>query len=247
MNIRCSRAALLLLSASVFVLLAQPAAAQLGNTRLGAVAGYVFDDTGKVVVGATVFLAQSLPSSAARTAAPPVITGPQVATGVTDAKGRFLASVPAGNYIACATPAAAGLLNPCHWAASAPAFSATAGQITVAPNIVLTHGAVIPIHVNDPQQLMTPATGPVAMDCRFQIVTAKGYRYDAAITAHSATSRDYEITVPYGTAFSLQVIAPHLVVSGSAGEPVAAAGESVLAPAGTSLQTLNHTVTGVKP
>src|SRR5271157_2356007 len=149
MGIRYTNAVFLVLSASVPVLLGQAAAAQQrggpGLVGPGAVQGYVLDEAGKAVVGASVSISQALPAGVARTAAPPVITGPQITTSVTDAKGVFLAALPAGDYVACANAAAPGLLNPCHWAASAPVFSVTAGQSTVTPNIVMAKGAVVPI------------------------------------------------------------------------------------------------------
>ena len=114
------------LSVSILsVCLAAPglAPAQQSMSPSGAVRVQVVDETGKPISPARVFISQALPSTATRPPAPPVITGPQVGTAYTDQNGHFVAFLPAGSYIACAETTTQGVLDPCHWATSAPTFT----------------------------------------------------------------------------------------------------------------------------
>jgi hypothetical protein len=143
---------------------------------------------------------------------------------------EFVVFLAAGNYVACGQSTTQGLLDPCHWALAAPTFTITGGQTTAGVNVVMAAGAVVPIHVNDPNRLLAPAAAAIEMDCRFQMVTPQGRRYEAIIVGHSSVSRDYQITIPFGMALSLRALCPHLVVNDASGAPVAAAGVSVTVP-----------------
>jgi hypothetical protein len=214
----------------------------------GSVTGMVVDDTGKPVVRARVFIQAGFPPGLAKQpAGPPVLTGPNVVTTMSDNKGAFsVGHLLTGHYVACAHPATQGLLNPCHWSATAPEFTIVAGKPAPAVKITLTKGAVLPIHVDDPQQLLAPVKGIMAGDLQFHIVTAKGTHHLAYIVATNKTSRDHSITVPFGTPVTVQVYSPHLVVNDSTGKPAAAAGISVGVPTAASPATLTYTVTGTK-
>ena len=111
----------------------------------GSVAGSVLDSTSKAIPGVVrVFLSQALPPDAVRHAAPPVQTSPQVTSRLVDSAGNFkIATLAPGSYVACASTATPGYLDPCHWAASAPTFTITAGQPIVGVKIVLAKGAVV--------------------------------------------------------------------------------------------------------
>ena len=213
----------------------------------GTVKGTVVDDTGKPVSGARVFISHALPSTARKSVGPPTITGAIAGSVLADSSGSFEATgIRAGDYVACAQTTAQGLLDPCHWAQQAPEFTVTAGQTTAGIKISMAHGAVIPIHVNDPQGLLTPATTAIDLACQFHIVTARGLHYNATIQASSATGRDYSITVPFGAPVTLQAISPHLALNDSTGNAVSAVGAAVNAPTFGSNPTLVYTVTGKK-
>jgi len=198
---------ILTLVVSVLVLGAPLAAQSTPNP--GAVTGSVVDDSGKPVIHARIFINQALPANVARPAAPPVITGPHVITAMTDYQGNFISGhLAAGSYVACAQYAAQGLLDPCHWSTAAPNFTIAAGQTTAGVKITMTKGAIVTVHVDDPQHLLAPSPGAVQSDLRFQFVTAKGDRYDAVITAHNQTSRDHTVTLPFGAPVTLQVVVP---------------------------------------
>jgi len=212
----------------------------------GPIQGSVSDDTGKPVPGAQVLINQALPAGSPQFTAPPVVTGPLVISVTADSNGTFhVSALPPGEYVACAEVTTPGLLDPCHWAASAPTFAVTAGNNTTNVDITMARGAVVPIHVNDPQSLLQPVAGsPNPPDFQVHVVTGKGFHYRAAVQASSANSRDLAVTVPFGAAVTLRVATAHLKVSDQNGNPVSAAGSSVTAPSGGSPATVEFTITG---
>jgi len=214
-----------------------------GATIDGSVTGSVVDNAGLPVAGARVFISQALPPSS-KPAGPPTVTGPRVATVTTDAAGAFsVGKIQAGQYVACAETAAAGLLDPCHWAASAPEFTVVAGEALGGITIPMARGAVLSINVSDPQGLLSAVTGTIDPACRFDIVTAKGLHYSARIQASAAGSRNHAITIPFGTPLNLQVISPHLVLADSTGKTISSAA-AVSVAAGVIPATIAYTVTG---
>lgn len=93
----------------------------------GGLTGLVVDDSGHAVAGARVLINHA-PFGIPPALAPPVITGPTAAMAVTDSGGSFQASnLLPGPYIACAETIATGLLDPCHWSASAPVVTVSPG------------------------------------------------------------------------------------------------------------------------
>jgi hypothetical protein len=182
----------------------------------------------------------------AKAAGPPTVTGPRIAVVTADLLGRFGAvAIPGGTYVACAQAPVEGFLDPCHWAAAAPGFALIAGEKLTGVTITMARGAVIPIHVNDPQGLLPAAVGPFNPSCRFDVVTAKGLHYPARIQAQSIGSEDHAATIPFGAALQLQIISPHLVLADSSGKTVTSAAPISVAP-GLSAAQLIYTVTGKK-
>ena len=166
---------------------------------------------------------------------------------MTNSRGQFAAFLPPGNYVACAQSAAQGDLDPCHWATAAPTFTVSKSEVVSGIKIAMAAGAVLTIQINDPNQLLAPVSGPTSPDCRVQVVTSKGHRYEAIIANATSTSRSHVITVPFGATYSLQVISPKLAVNNSSGAPVEAAGASVTAPASGNPPAVTFAVSGVKP
>jgi hypothetical protein len=219
------------------------------TAKPGAAKGSVVDPNGAPVVRARIFIAQALPAAMARPAGPPVLTGPQMTTTMSDNTGAFVVpSLPPGNYVACAEPLTPGLLDPCQWGTSAPEFTVTSGQTTTGVQIEVARGAVIPIHINDPQQLLQPVLGGrTDPNLRIHLVTARGFHYEAPIVAQAAGGRDHAATVPYGAAFSLLVLTPRLTVSDATGKPAVSASAVTAVTAGAAPSTVVYTITGVNP
>ncbi len=220
-----------------------------GVSLPGAIGGSVIDDSGRPVSGARVLINLAPPAGAARFTSPPVETGALVTVVTADANGIFQVPVlPAGQYIACAESAAPGLLDPCHWSASAPTFTVDAAK-GIAPLVVtMTRGAIIPIHVSDPLTLLQPMTpSSASMDLQVHVVTNKGLHLNAPVQASSAVGRDYAATVPFGAAITLRVMAsPNLKVNDQSGNPIDAAGTSVMPVSGASPVAVEYVVAGTK-
>lgn len=212
----------------------------------GSLIGSVVDDGGKPVAGARVLISYAT-SIKSPIPAPPVVTGPLAATVTADATGTFHADgLAPDQYIACAETSTPGYLDPCHWSASAPTFTVSAGQTTSGVRIVMAKGSVLRVHVDDPQQLLKPVAGPVDLDFEIHVVTSKGVRYSAPIQASTALGRDHAITIPFDTSVSVRVLAAHLAVKDQSGKLFAALGTSVNVPTGTTPSVIGLTVTGKK-
>ena len=191
----------------------------LAASTAGSLQGSVVDDGGTPVGGARVTISYALPQYAPHQAAPPVVTGPLAATAVADARGLFnIASLPPGQYVACAEATAPGLLNPCHWATAAPVFGITPGKETTGVKITLARGATLPVSISDPKSLLTPAKGDTDLNLQVHIVTAKGVHHNVPIQSSTGLARNHVATVPFGTAVTVQILAANLTVNDQTGK-----------------------------
>ena len=215
----------------------------------GTVQGSVVDDSGRPVVGAHVLISFALPATSPQFAPPPVVTGPLAAMVKADSNGIFsVGNLAAGQYIACAEVTTPGLLDPCHWAASAPTFTVSTGKATASVNITMARGAVVPVHIDDPLALLAPVTASsINFDLQVHVVTNDGLHHNAPVQASSAVSRDYAATVPFGTAFTLQVMASaHLKVNDQTGNAISAVGTSLTLASGVTPATVEYSIAGTK-
>ena len=237
---RCARAVGLIISAALL-----PSSVVLAATSNGSLSGLVADDSGKPIAGARVTLSRALPSSG-RASGPPTITGPRVAVVFADSRGIFsLNAIQAGAYVACAQAPIEGFLDPCHWGSTAPHLTVVAGQRFSGLVVTLPRGAVIPIHVNDPQGLLAPRSGSFDRNCEFHIVTPRGLHYSARIQDSGPSGRNHAITVPFGSSFTLQVMAAHFVLADTAGK-AANAPATITSSLGASIAPMIYTVVGRK-
>ena len=210
------------------------------------ITGMVADDSGHAVPGARVLINYA-PSVKVFVTAPPVITGPLAATVIADGNGTFKADgLAPGQYIACAETTFPGYLDPCHWATSAPAFTVIAGQTTSGISIVMPKGSVLHIHVDDPQQLLRPVTGPIDLEFQIHVVTPKGLHYSAPLQSSTAVARDHAITIPFGIPVNLLVLSAHYTVNDQSGKSFASTGTSVSTPSGATPAAIIFSVTGKK-
>jgi hypothetical protein len=230
-------------SSFVFLTILGPLHAQ---TSSAAVTGTVVDDAGNPVAAARVLISHAVPANGPHFPAPPTITGHLTATIVSDGNGNFTATnLPAGQYVMCAEVTTQGLLDPCHWAVSAPSFTLTDGQPVSGLKIVMAKGAVLTVHLDDPDGLLNKSVaGPVDFDCAVHVVTSKGIHQFAAIQANNARGRDHVITIPYGTPVTLKVVTAHLTITDKSGGPVPAQASITAAPGATL--AINYTIKGKK-
>jgi hypothetical protein len=110
----------------------------------------------------------------------------------------------------------------------------------------MTAGAVVPIHIDDPLQLLQPAASAVDLNCRVQLVTAQGYACDAVIVNGGPASRDLSITVPFNAAYTVRVISPHLAIADNFGQPVTSIGAAYVTSAASNAALIRYSVRGVK-
>jgi len=189
------------------------------------------------------------PSVAApNVSSPPIITGPLEAMVVTDSQGAFsISGIPPGTYIACAEVSTPGLLDPCHWATSAPGVTVSAGQTVTGVTVTMARGAVLNVHIDDPQALLKPVpASQTDFDLQIHVITRKGIHYSSPVQTSNGAGRDHAVTIPFGTPVTLSVVSPHLVVNDQNGKPVSSAGTSIAASEGSTPSTVNYTVTGRK-
>jgi hypothetical protein len=210
------------------------------------VTGSIVDDGGRPVAGARVLISYA-PATKSPVPAPPMITGPLATMVAADASGVFHADgLAPGQYIGCAETLTPGYLDPCHWSATAPNFTVSAGQTTSGVKIIMAKGSVLRVHVADPQQLLKAVAGPVDLDLEIHIVTSKGIHYSAPIQSSTALGRDHAITVPFDTSVSLRILSAHLAVTDESGKSFAPLGTTVNVPAATGPAVIQLTVTGKK-
>lgn len=214
----------------------------------GTLAGSVLDNTGRPVAGAHVLINHAPSIAAAHLSAPPTITGPLAATVVASSQGTFsVGALSPGEYIVCAEVSTPGLLDPCHWAASAPTATVAAGETTSGVTVTMAAGAVVPIHISDPLAMLTPVSGSqMSFDLQVHAVTSKGLHYIAETQASSAVSRDLAITIPFGAAITLQVRSLHLIVNDQTGNPVPSAGAGISVAAGAVPSAVTYVIAGSK-
>jgi len=158
-----------------------------------------------------------------------------------------VADLAAGQYVACAQTTTPGLLDPCHWAASAPTFAVAVGQPTPSVKIVMTRGVVVPIHVADPAGMLSNSvTGAMDPDFQIHVVTGKGLHYNAPIQGRSAAGRDYAATVPYNTPVSIRVLSATASVADQAGKALPISGSPVIILSGAMPSPVTLTITGTR-
>jgi Carboxypeptidase regulatory-like domain len=216
-------------------------------TTAGTIQGSVVDDTGKPVAGARVLISLALTAAARPFPPPPVVTGPLVATVTADSRGAFSAgSLSPGQYVACAEVTSPGLLDPCHWVASVPTFVVATGNATAGVNIVMARGAVVPVHIDDPLALLKPVAGPIDFDLQIHAITNKGHHYNAPVQTSGPLSREYAITLPFGSSVRFQVLSSRFTINDQSGKSVPPLGTDVTVPTAASPSTIVYVVAGKK-
>jgi hypothetical protein len=200
------------------------------------------------VAGAHVLINHAPSIAASHLSAPPVITGPLAATAVASSQGLFsVGALSPGEYIVCAEVSTPGLLDPCHWATSAPTVTVAAGETTAGVTVTMAVGAVVPIHIGDPLAMLAPVSASQAnFDLQVHAITGKGLHYIAQTQASSAVSRDLAVTIPFGAAITLQVRSAHLIVNDQTGNLVPSVGAVISVAAGVVPTAITYVVAGSK-
>lgn len=224
------------------------------NSSTGSVRGIVTDNKGKPIAGALVAITRTF-------ATPKDFTTPYSQSVKTTSDGSFLVQgLPPGTYAYCAQ-GGDGYVDGCQLGVAPPGLNVSAGQ-TVNATIQLATGSILKIRVLDPGKFASsvgspglPGSVPIMM----VVWNAQGQFLPAHSVGSDSAGLNYQVTVPFDTALSFQIISPKLKLADSAGTalPGTASGPSV--PNQSSQIAFQHktgdanptsfqfTITGVNP
>jgi hypothetical protein len=128
--------------------------------------------------------------------------------------------VPTGDYVLCASNAAAAALNPCTWG-GAPLIKMANGLHASNQAIRLAAGATLQMHLDDPGGLLAAhANKPGA-----SLIVGLGAPYGflpLPIAGSTATSRDYKLLVPFNTTRTLTISTEYFKLTNAAGVAIGA-------------------------
>ena len=197
-----------------FVLACLPAClAQQAQLNLGgSISGTVTGSDGTVITSAYMSL----------DAIPPYSSSRSVQTewaALSDANGAFTFSgLSPGTYQVCAQLPRTQWLNPCAWGTAPPAVSLSDSQPTASVSVLMIKGVVVPIRVNDAQQLLANNEGITPGAHLLMGVGHPPILFgDASVASQDSGGRTYQVTVPYGFAANLVVYSSFFHLSNSAG------------------------------
>jgi hypothetical protein len=177
----------------------------------------VYSDSGHPVVGARASVQRTVATS----------TPYNTYGALTDAQGKFTLTVPdTATYSVCVGSWSDKLLTSCEWGLAQSLVTIAAGQKSASMNVNLVSGAMFPIRLNDPQNLLPAANAVVAGSSptvRFGVWSSDG-RYHAAIqTSSDSLGQNHQLLVPLNAALQVSVQATGVQVLDQAGKTFASA------------------------
>lgn len=149
-------------------------------------------------------------------------------TVVADQNGRIgLQSLPAGNYMLCATVPSAAYLDPCIW--EQPISVTVSANSTTSQQLVLTKGVLLNVRVNDPLGILPHVKDGIWTPRRLLIgvVYANGAYQGVANTNVDATGRDYQLIIPAGVPLTLRIFSNHVAITDQTGSSVDISGSQI--------------------
>ncbi len=162
--------------------------------------------------------------------------------------GSFrLPEIALGTYRIC-VQAAAAWINPCEWGLDEPTVVLTLAQSSAAINVTLKKGALVPIHVNDPGQLISAHEGKTpGAQLILCVSTDALYSRNASFVSQDASGRNYQLLVPFDRRLSLSVTAGLFRIADATGRALPASGNfiPILAPSGQQTAPVVLAVTGL--
>jgi hypothetical protein len=211
------------------------------QTAQGSISGTIYGPDGKVLGGAKVWanIVSKVARPVDRNSALPVLST------VTGHDGSFaIPYVPTGDYVLCASNAAAAALNPCTWG-GAPLIKMANGMHASNQSIRMAAGATLQVHLDDPGGLLAAhANKPGA-----SLIVGLGAPYGflpLSIAGSTATSRDYKLLVPFNTTRTLTISTQYFKLTNAAGVPISAGAyaTSVAIPSGAPANVISLRVVG---
>jgi hypothetical protein len=234
------------------------------STSPGSIQGTVTDDQNKPIAGALVSITRTF-------ATPKEVVAPYSQSVKTASDGSFLAQgLPPGSYSYCAQVPGDGYLNGCHWGQPLLSITVSAGQ-KLRTAIRVAKGSILKVRVLDPSKIAaslasqqsngkaspTPiATPPIQMG----VWDGHGRYLPAHNTGGDSAGLNYQVTIPFDTPLSFQVVSSTLKLSDSAGVALPAGLAGPAGAASSASQTafqhnsgdpnpksFQFTITGVNP
>ncbi|HEY7390444.1 MAG TPA: hypothetical protein VH640_18145 [Bryobacteraceae bacterium] len=151
-----------------------------------------------------------------------------------------------GTYRLCAQVPKSAWLNPCQWGLQAPIVTLSTANPSATVAVALKTGAVVPIRVDDPGQLLTHYEGTVpGAHLLIGIGTDARVFMPAAVISQDSGGRNQQVVVPFNSAVKLVVFSSQFQLS-SSGIPLPRASSTIPigVPSGQTPPTIVLQVTG---
>lgn len=151
-----------------------------------------------------------------------------------------------GTYLLCAQVPQSAWVNPCQWGLQAPNVTLSSASPSATVAITLKKGAVVPIRVDDPGQLLTQYVGKIpGADLQIGVATDNLAFSSAPIVSQDSGGRNQQLVVPFNSPVKLAVFSSQFQLS-SAGVPLPTGNSMipVTVPSGQTAPTIELQVTG---
>jgi len=157
-----------------------------------------------------------------------------------------LPSLATGAYRICTTAPATAWLDSCEWGQTGTVAILAPGQVSAHVTIALTKGALVPVRVNDPSQLLAVKEGLGAQLLIGVAGDSLVFR-SASIASQDASGRNYQVLIPFGRALNISVTAASFQLAGQTGKSLPQLGNlfPVSVPSGQVPATLVLNVIGI--
>jgi len=212
----------------------------------GGLSGIVETQGGSPVGGAIVTYGRLAPTRGKTT---PSILSPAMNT-TTDPKGRFaIQNLDTGTYLLCVEATGTAYLNPCHWSASPPMYEVTSGVAISGAVIKVTIGSLLPIAVNDPQQLIAAQAVGKAAPPLIGAIGLSGVFIPAKLAASTNAGKSYTVTLPFDAPIGIFVSGGGFQLTDASSKAVPNGGQivQVTIPSTGSAPNLGFTIVGASP
>jgi len=155
-----------------------------------------------------------------------------------------------GTYGLCVQPTTEGYLDPCVWSPPAPTVTLIAGQAFSGYVLPIKRGAVVTVHIDDPQGLVWQKGAKGSLpDLELGVMTPQATLRTARMAGVTATGTDYQLTVPFDVSLKLSIRSFHLQLQDSTGATLVNGSSQTFTQPSSALTAagFSYTVAGVIP
>lgn len=200
------------------------------NAGAGIVDGYVVDDAGLSVEGASIqYIHLHAPATTVMTpkgsSAPPPSGPLEHGSIASDASGHFqIRNLSEGDYRVCASVAGSAYLDPCVW--GPPIRISVGSNATTSLRILFSKGVLLNVRINDSGGLLTQAADSPIKRAKLLVgvIYASGAYQSAVNDSVDSTGRNYSLAVPANVPFNLRVFSRDVTLTDQAGKAVDVSG-----------------------